>query len=239
MYNSAPSANQAVVRVPRNKNVTIQLKKKQPTVKSLQARVTKLEHQDELKYRDSYVSTAAVSATPVGYNMQNISQGDDFDQRIGEEIVMKYINIKFRLNHQVGAQYDQVRCLLFWDMQCNGVGYTAYTDPGASPHANDAIALLDNNTIGSSIVCPHNYRTADRYKILMDKVYNLNPDSTATTKGIMISKSFKLGGAKIKYSSSSGASASLATRALTFVVFSSSGSNVTGDFAFRTWFVDP
>lgn len=209
-------------------------KKRGPTTKQLATRIKKLEHTEELKYIDVLNSTA-LSTTGTSLVLSVLAQGDDFNNRVGEEVRAKYVNCKLRLAKTTpSANINQVRCILFWDLQTNGSGPVILTSTLADS------GLLDNSSITSVLLSPHNYRCSQRYKILYDKVHVLNPDSTTTQMARYIHINKRLGGAKIKYTDSSGTIASLTSRALCFSILSdtSSTTEITPTLCFRVWYTD-
>lgn len=202
--------------------------------KNLEKRITKLEHSEELKYND-WSDGTTLTALGFAHHLTGLSQGDDYNQRIGEEIIAKYLNLKLRYQKTTAsANYSTIRCLVFWDMQNNGTGPTVFTT------SDLAQGVLDDTTIGSIFLCPHNYRTKERYHILMDKVLVMNPNATDTKQEIFYKKNIKLSGAKIKYSNSSGGYASVTSRALWILILAdaTTASEVTPVNSARFWYTD-
>lgn len=216
----------------KGKRVT---KKKGPTTKQLERRVTKLEHQEELKYHDVYSTTSWNNNTTTTLVLSLIAQGDDFNQRIGEEITAKYLNIRM----DCGAAPTTIdplryRIVVFWDLQANGSG----PEPFAGTNANQG--LLDNLTINSAMLAPLNYRTHDRYKILHDKIITINPNDPSIGTLKMYKRNLKLGGAKIKYSSSAGNISAVVGRSLCCFITAISGASddTVSAFSARLWYTD-
>lgn len=209
-------------------------KKKVPNNKQLSRRIKKLEHSEELKYDDDY-DAATVYNNSSFLLLNNIGQGDDYNQRIGEEIVSKFLNIKFRIGRTASIDAITYRVMVFWDLQANGAAPTLYTSTSLTT------GLLDNSLVSIPSMVPHNYRTKDRYHILFDKTYVNNAESSATIKWMQINKNFKLGGAKVKYGTSGNSIAAIASRALYFFCMAhTSSATDTTDFrvATRFWFTD-
>lgn len=205
-------------------------KKKGPSNKQLATRVKKLEHATELKYRD--YSTSVTWASPgISFLPCVMDQGDDFNQRVGEEINAKFANFKFFVRHAIGANPDSYRIIVFWDMQTNGVGFTPLTSISPS------LGLLDDSVIANPLLAPHNYRCSDRYTILHDKVRHINPQSTNTVWEKIINKNIKLSGARIKYSGSGGTVADLTSRALSVYCYSNTTLSLS-QISVRFWYTD-
>jgi len=218
-------------RAPRKRKFV--KRKRVPTNKQLATRVKKLEHTEELKYLDSF-DASVLTTTGFILHLTGIAQGDDFNQRVGEEVISKYLNMKLRLSKTASINSPQIRCIIFWDMQNNGVGPTLFTSTSLVE------GLLDNAVITNTMLSPHNYRTKDRYHILWDKHITFNPDDVTANQTINYKKNIKLSGAKIKYGTSAGSIAATVGRALYFGIFgtTSSVTDVTPNIANRIWFTD-
>jgi len=221
-------------RQPRRKRRNTR-KSRGPTTKQLAIRIKKLEHTDELKYIH-FNDTTAVSTSGIALGLSVLAQGDDFDQRIGEEVTAKYMNMKLRYTMSPSSGTSQIRIIVFWDMQTSGLGPDLLTAAGTL----NATALLDNNTTTNSVMSPHNYRTKKRYKILMDRVFTKQPDDVLAEQILMINRNFKLGGAKIKYASSGSNTAAIVSRSLWVAVFgnTTAASVAASQQTFRVWFTD-
>jgi len=204
---------------------------KRSMTQKLETRVKKLEKRPELKYKDIQSTTAPTQAG-TGLSMTFIAQGDDFNQRIGEEIRAMYLNFKLRYTHTAGNQNDQIRTMLVWDKQNNSTGPVFL----ASSDINQG--LLDDLTITPSVLSPHNHRTSQRYVVLYDQLHIINPQAATTTYTKNVRRNFKLRGAVVKYSSSGSLVSDLPSRDLIFIQFSSVTSNVTCTNVFRFWYTD-
>lgn len=200
---------------------------------SLKKKVKKLEHSEELKYNNLTNSLTAISTTANIYSLSAIGQGDDYNQRVGEELTAKYLNVKMRIRHFANANADVVRVIIFWDKQVNGVGPVAFTSASAVD------ALLDDTNVGQVCYAQPNYRTKHRYTILYDKLHIMNPDSS----GVNLTKAFKfntnLGGAKQKFSDSGATYTSQVSRGLFLMVFGND-CDATTSFQHNTrfWYTD-
>lgn len=119
-------------------------------------------------------------------------------------------------------------------MQNNGIGPTVFTSTSAVE------GLLDDLTVTPKLLTPHNYRTKNRYRVLMDKTHTVDPESATTDKVYSFSRNFKLRGAKIKYSSSAGSIAATSSRALYFLIFAGTSAvlDTTPNNVFRLWYTD-
>jgi len=201
--------------------------------KNLDRRIKKLEHSEELKYID-YSDNALLQTGGRLVALSLLAQGDDFNQRIGEQVQAKYLNLKMTFNKSTpSANINWIRVLVLWDLQTNGIG------PIQLASTSLVTGVIDDTTI-ASILAPHNYRTKQRYKILHDKLYINNPDSTTTERMFQVKRNIKLGGATIKYNSSAGTTAALSSRSLWILTFcdSDSPSEISPYITARVWYTD-
>jgi len=200
---------------------------------NLKKRIKRIEHSDELKYNDLFF-TNTFDNNGVAFSLASLAQGDDSNNRVGEEINAKYLNFYYRGIQGVSIGTANIRIVVFWDMQANALAPTFFT-AGTSPEEG----LLDDTVITSRFLCPANYRTKQRYKILYDKTMAINPDSTTTSKAVFVKKSFNLGGAKVKYADSGATLASLTSRALYILCVGSTGNTMGNNLGTRFWYTDP
>jgi len=201
----------------------------------LKGKVKKLEHSAELKYEDVY-DQSNITSSGVIINLSTLGQGDDGNQRIGEEMTHKFLNYVGRFVAPTSSTANQFRIIFFWDRQFNtGASTVVFTGVGG---VNNGDALLDNTTITADLNAPHNYRTKDRYKVLSDQLYVMNPYSSVSTMALNIKKNFKLGGVKVKYANSGGGTASVVSKCLLFLMFGVSGSTPAVHNSFRMWYTD-
>lgn len=213
------------------KKTNVQAKKKVPTNKNLAIRVKKLEHTEELKYKDINNSVNWYGNTNTCVYLSSISQGDDYNQRVGEELTAKYLNFKLKMDKGASADFQNHRIILFWDKQANGRA----PEPLASTSLSEG--LLDDTVITDLMLSPHNYRTKQRYQILVDKVVKVNPLSTAVLDSRIFKRNLSLGGAKVKYSDSTGNISSASSRSLVaFITGGGNSSNTSYIFSSRFWF---
>lgn len=204
-----------------------------PNNRQLSTRIRKLEHQTELKYVDAF-STALYTASGSLFPIGPIAQGDDFNQRIGESVTVKFMNLKIRVQKAANIVPLIMRFCLFWDMHADGQ---------ANPPVLTSVDLngfLDDTTISNPTLSPFNHRQSKRYRVLKDKVYIVNPESSTTDKAFNIYKNFNLGGAIIKYLDSGGTQTSIANRCLWMYFRLSASSALTANnvHSTRLWYTD-
>lgn len=128
----------------------------------------------------------------------------------------------------------RIRLLLFWDLQTNGAASPAFTSISSLTEG-----LLDDSVITSRTICPRNYRTKDRYNILMDKLVIMNLDDVGTNLQKLIKKNIALSGAKIKYSDSGVTVASQPSRSLQMFALTNAANLINAQWSFRFWYTDP
>lgn len=125
----------------------------------------------EKKLIDIAVATYQVHTTGSFTLLNGCIQGSDYNNRIGRKIFLKslyirgYVAPQIALSSPIGADAttaQQVRMIIFLDNQPNG----------ATPVVTD---LLNTATPSSQL----NLNNRDRFKILNDEVFVLNPISTA------------------------------------------------------------
>lgn len=199
--------------------------KRKPTVKKLARRVAKIENAIERKHFSRYSTVDMVAGTTSIRVLTGIAQGDDFSERVGEEIVLKYVDYKVDLYKQqsTSAAPVRIRVICLVDHQANGAQMQVNT--GLSPTNVDlATAFLDDQQGSPVWMAPYNYRTVERYKVLFDKLYTINPDSTAEDKLQYHQGRISLHNMKIKFGSSSANIDGQSSKSVKFLAMSSNAS---------------
>lgn len=90
-------------------------KRKRPTTKALARRVRKLELAPELKYFDTSNAQQYVDYDGIIHDLCEPPQGTTFQQRSGDEILVKSVTIRGHLNYT--ANWSNALVVLFWDDQ--------------------------------------------------------------------------------------------------------------------------
>jgi len=162
---------------------------------------------EEVKWFDYAESASNINETGLLINEHNfITTGDTSNSRDGDQIKATSLMVRAQIISDRDLVIPQrVRMIVFWDTQTNG--------------ANTSISGLVTSLMNASGTLTGTYdfrnqRTIDRYKILYDKVYTMNPQLKLTEvagtvtdnqpKAINIVKYFKLGRV-IDYTASTGA----------------------------------
>lgn len=153
----------------------------------------------EQKFHDLATVESTVSNTGaiVEDSCNHINQGTGESQRIGRRVTIRSIawkyTIRFIPNQAPLNTDDTVRIILYWDRQANG----------ATASVADILEDADYNSF-------YNLVSQNRFRILMDRKYNMNPTGTGdgtTTDVFGTAKEgrfYKKCSIPIEYSSSSG-----------------------------------
>lgn len=139
-----------------------------------------------------------------------IAQGDDYYNRIGRQVLIKSIYLRIAIiNNQTTFNSSQVRWMLLWDSQSNNANITF---PDVVGYADSAATQMDSTQ-------PNNLSNRDRFKIIYDKVVNVN----ATASGefsFAFNKKFKNCNVKTTYSGTGNTIAAVQTNALWLIASS-------------------
>lgn len=141
-------------------------------IKNVQKHVKKIIRTEELNHVDIFINNVAMLSNPSTAQtilLNPLQQGNNNDQRVGDEVMFTSIQIKgYVLSDKDAVSGGQeCRIIAFWDKSPNGVAPTA---------AN----LLDNSVIIDYVNAPYNQNYYTRFKILYDKRFNLNAQLGAT-----------------------------------------------------------
>lgn len=214
-------------------------------IMNIKKKIKKIEYNEEVLYVDvSSIGAVAIPETGLqlagGGIAQAIERGDDPDQRQGNEITTTSLLFKANIQSNTAKLTpSRVRCVVYWDSQANGaVNVTSGT----------ANSLMEASGSVDGTLDMRNQETIDRFTILMDKVYTLNPQLELTTTAgtvtanqpvsINISKRFRLG-RKIQYSGSGNGIVDLVKNNICVVLISDSNTNPpTCTSALRLYFKD-
>lgn len=201
-------------------------KKSVPSNKQLAKEIKMLKHMPEIKHIDIHNNTAL----PQFFAPVNVGQGDDYNQRIGEEVIAKSLELTCAMVLGAGTNAAYFRVMVYWDKQFNGTGGQIAT--GA--HSADLDALIDDNAGGPIAFSPLNHRCKERYTILYDKLVTLVHSDTAGTETAVLKKKIPLSNAVIKYSNSGATIASVISRGLSVLVYcSNSGTSAETNVRFN------
>lgn len=206
--------------------------KQDKAIKKLTKDVAKLQTDAEVKIHDDQTLLNVPGVTGDFYWNLNIAQGDDVDQRVGEEIILKKQEWIVSINSTATTVNKRYRVILFMDTQTNG------NPPAPFTSISPTSGLLDNSTISDTFYSPLNYRTNERYKVYYDKthIFNIQDTLAASRHVIKCSKSFNT---KIKYASSQDTLDALASKNVWIMVLGAQQAlSGTYDVFCRTYFTD-
>lgn len=177
---------------------------------------------DVLTVTGSLHSTAQITL------LNGIVQGAAFNQRLGQAIVMKGIELKlcFHSVRTNTALTEMIRCYLVYDRQSNGAAPT---------NADVMLALAQDNSTSSDVQSGQNMDKRQRYLVLWDYLAKV-PTQTITTvvttnPGIgesnlpTIIQSIPLPDLKVNYSLSTGVIGAIATGSLHLVTLGNLAQN--------------
>jgi len=193
-------------------------------IKQIEQKVNKVLFLDEVKFVDTAAAATAIPETGLLINAMNFTtQGDGVSNRDGNKIQATSLMIRAELRTDVDQVVPQrVRMIVCWDTQANG--------------ANMVISgLLNTNPLMyASATVPGTFdhrfiQTMDRYKVIHDKLYTLNPQLKLTEAGGTVTdnqpiskniiKYFKLG-RPIEYNGNAGTVADLVKNSINVIFIS-------------------
>lgn len=123
---------------------------------------------DELKFVDANVDGASPAVGAV-YLLNGITQGTDYNQRIGRKVQIKSVFCRWTINvnpAQLALQGDVVRLMIIYDAQANGV----------APAITDILQIAEFDS-------PMNLNNRDRFKVLHDKFHTMWANTYAAGLG--------------------------------------------------------
>ncbi len=186
----------------------------------------------EVKFVDQFFAAVAApqpsSSTPSVMNL--LAEGSSQDQRIGEQVTMKMIQLRLTFIKDAGNTQPSttIRAILVWDRQPNGALAT-------SANILENPALVGGNE-DVNIMSQHNAQTRARFQFLFDKTFTMNDGHNAhrTMKWTV-----KLSNRKVQYNGAGAGIGNINTGALLFLVMGNvtDGGNVSAiSGQTRVWF---
>jgi len=163
----------------------------------------------------------------------------NYNERIGSKITAKRVYLQYRFVFE--PQPMQLRVIAGWDKQANGqTGLQLFT--GTSPTTQElSQALLDDRSSMVTINAPYNQNTKERYKILYDQTFSINPGNSIPSEHVInIRKMINLNNAVVMYSEGTATIDALPSRNL-FVAYYYSlyiGSTPQMNFTSRFFYTD-
>uniref|UniRef100_UPI0040476664 hypothetical protein n=1 Tax=Limnohabitans sp. TaxID=1907725 RepID=UPI0040476664 len=140
-------------------------------LKNLEKNVRGIKNEVELKYLDKAFTTTATTTGQLTL-LNAMAAGTTQITRVGSQINMTSLQYKFSVTSSTAiVTPTEFRYIIFIDRQANGAAPPISGDPTSGA---GTIALL-NNVLIDLIHCPRQYETFNRFKILKDKTFCLNP----------------------------------------------------------------
>jgi len=203
-------------------------RKRVPRISTLNKKIKRIEDTRELKYHDTAAAGATVDDQGQLYLLNGIAAGDLQYQRTGAEVQSTSIQIRgYFTNNELEINGIVLRMIVFWDRQCNGVAPLIVSTSSGTP------ALLYATSGGESVDLPFMYETNDRFRVIYDKRFTINPKLVGNvTAGetdavgrvrLAFKKKIKLN-RRIKYDDTNGVVSDINTNSL-WVVFLSNDAN--------------
>ncbi len=190
----------------------------------------------ELKFHDLDVDDVLIAANGniAEDSVLTIAQGTTESTRLGRKITIKNVFWRFKMTLQaIDAGTPQfaetVRVILYLDKQCNGATAVVATDAG----------ILASDNFQSF----NNLSNKSRFKILMDREYNLNPQAgggTDTGQFGLADTLFHKCSIPVEYDSSvtTGAITSMRSNNIGVLLLSDQGNVVAFESKMRVRFTD-
>lgn len=239
--------------------------KKAPSNKSLNKKIKHIENDlIELKFADTEAAAAPIDnvAGIVIPLLDGIVVGDGNAQdRTGNQINVTSLQMRCDMySSRANLAPTVFRCLVFWDKQPNAGLHPQILHVDGTTNFPSDDSVLDGTVISDPVRAPINYNSKNRFKIIYDHRYVLNPQVfyqftnpvTGTNNTVVqycgvdrkIDKYFKTQ-RRVKYSYANTAPAAAGSTEITtnalYVAFISdqpSGSNPALNFAGRVYFKD-
>lgn len=195
----------------------------------------------EKDFFDVVVAPAAVTTTASVTNLTNIAQGDDFNNRQGNSILLQSLLLRMSIAGNIsatvtGSMGSFVRCIVFQDNDQRG------TDPTAAE-------LLEDTTAGvRQILSPLNHNVYKRFNVLVDEIFDVGQWIQTATQAVVsnpmfqhykVFKNFAGKGMHVRYTATAGADASNFEGSMYLLLVSSDGtSSPTVGFNSRIRYTD-
>jgi len=220
---------------------------------SLQAQINTLKRTEEMKVQDQAAAgnLALVGAYATAENcVTRLTQGPGYFERIGSKVVVTGVFLKFFLRTRTAelTEATNVRVLLFIDKQpSSGVATCPALSTLYPPNG-----VLSNN-VGSLVNCNTFWPARKRYRILMDKVVTINPQTVSDYDPVtgnstayfpytrMVKKFFPLKDLPVMYNNTTGVADSVATNNIWLwfgQTITGSGVGCTVDYVTRLYYKD-
>lgn len=167
-------------RTSRRRHRRVHRRKRAPTNKTLNKKIKNIENNlMELKYKEFFGSSVPIDnvGTASWHDCSLISLGNTANTRIGRSVTPTSLLIRFRLvtDPDRVTSNNLVRFVVLWDSQPNGAVVPFFMGTPAQ------LSVFDNTNTSAGTLAHKTYETRDRYKILVDRIYNLETFPEAAT----------------------------------------------------------
>ncbi len=188
--------------------------------KTIGKRVKRLEDGVEYKFRDIDSGTLQPDIAGVVTLVNGIAQGQDTDDRDGDQVLFTSIQIKLLARAHTAGDHSLIRVMLVQDRQCNGTALTP-------------TLVLSKVTEFAIINAPLKLTNKFRFRVLMDRYIEVNDNGHDSA---ILSKYIKLN-VKTRYTGATNGIASITTNSIFAIII---GSVALGDYNWitRVRFVD-
>jgi len=152
------------------------IRKRVPRISTLNKKIKRIEDTRELKYNDTVLSNSNVDDAGNLTLLNGVANGDQQFQRTGAEVQSTSIQIRgYFSNNSLEIAGTIYRMIIFWDRQCNGAAPLLVSTSNSTP------GLLYATTGGESVNYPFMYETNDRFRVIYDKRFVINPRLVGST----------------------------------------------------------
>lgn len=232
----------------RNGSKTEIIRKPVPRISTVNRKIKKISDMIELKRVDSFFNNNVGNDGSDVLLMNAMATGTTAATRVANQV--QATSLQFRGSIEAdpdSLESATIRVIVFWDRQPNGAAPIT-----ASTSAPGDMALLDTAVVTVPVLAPYNYSAIERYRVLYDKTFSLNPkvvqQSTIATGvtttdqvvpvRIYFKKKIKLN-RMVKYDAGVGNITDITTNSLYAVFYSDNAANEpTLQFGARFYFKD-
>lgn len=169
-------------------------------------KIVKKELAKEIEFKDYNRASAPNSVTSGGVieYLTNIAGGTNDSQRIGNEITIKSLDLRYEITAPGGDVTNIVRVILFRDMSAGPavtppVVATTPIGAGVLQSQSDDPTPIVYITNGMQAIQPFLSENRDRYKILMDRVHTLGDSSNSSLPYRVVGSRYIKKNMKVKY----------------------------------------
>lgn len=211
-------------------------------INNLDRKIKKINNNIELKHTDAYFNEVVSNDGSDLLLLNGMGEGLTVADRIGGQVTATSIQLRGQITtSEDNLSSTRVRVIAFWDKQANG----AIPITGVGTTAGGE--LLDATIVDDPTLSPFNYKANDRYRVIYDKIFTLNPhvvletNEDITTKVVPVSLQFKKKiklGRVTKYDEGVTGIASILTNSLFLVFYSQEGDDPSVQVGTRLYFKD-